>query len=144
MLFRSTNANCPVTEEFLNLSTGCELGHYYWVEESENVKKCKPVLTKHYTDTTKVINVCADHDGYGCNLYFTNCPVPNNTSYSFYYRLDNASTNCRLRRDFRYFPKNLKLSITDDFNNTATVINSAADTYTNHTSCPQEKKITTQ
>ncbi|HNZ54050.1 MAG TPA: hypothetical protein PKN76_07915, partial [bacterium] len=119
--------------------------HYDWDPDEGYYKLCKPVLTKHYTDTTADIshyNICSQMVLDKCGSYYQTCPAPSESVYEFYWY--KKLPECRLRRDFRYFPKNLKLSITDDFSRKVTVTNSSAGTYTDHTTCPQEKKITEQ
>ena len=135
------DSGCPVDSEYLSVSTGCKK----WIDGSRD-KACYPDYRKHYTDETISVdgfNVCRTYSQDKCVEYFETCPDPfeNETLYTLsYYGSFHFRTRCPLLRDFSYFPKDLKISVTDDAGRTATVQNSVPGSYTDPSECPQQKK----
>lgn len=136
------DSGCPAGAEFLSVSTGCK----EWIDSSRD-KACFPDYKRHYTDETVSISslgICKTFDASKkCIEYHKTCfdPYDFEPAYiSGYYGYPRLRSVCPLLRDFRYFPKDLKISVTDDTGMTATVQNSAPGSYTDPSECPQQKR----
>ncbi len=136
------DSGCPAGPEFLSVSTGCK----EWIDSSRD-KACFPDYKRHYTDETVSISslgICKTFDASKkCIEYHKTCfdPYDFEPAYiSGYYGYPRLRSVCPLLRDFRYFPKDLKISVTDDTGMTATVQNSAPGSYTDPSECPQQKR----
>ena len=140
----SDDSNCPVDSEDYELSLGCNKLYPDEWDEDPGPSLCEPACEKHYNTNNNVsqFNICKKGYGNDCYEYFETCPVPGNYP-SFYLGWHGSGYGyfepCPLLRDFWYFPKDLKIKGTDDFNRSATATLSSG--YTNPEECPQYKNL---
>ena len=130
--------DCPSGESYSSVSDGC-------MEVCDNSgESCRNACIfnspKHYTTSKSIedLNICKTSYAGICQEYYKTCFVQD--PGQLYFSHDQFYQRCRLLRDFWYYPKNLKISVTDDMNKSAEVVNSSAD-YTSPFDCPQQKKL---
>ncbi|HNW82575.1 MAG TPA: Ig-like domain repeat protein, partial [bacterium] len=133
----SDNTDCADGDSYNNLSTGC----YTYEEDGEILgHSCLPNPVRHYTTTASIadLNICSFYGGAGCKEYYKTCFIDETPEYS--YGLE-FQKRCPFLRDFWYFPKDLKIAVTDDMGKLAEVTNSSSEDYTSPETCPQQKKL---